>query len=101
MVQELLDDLPIEATTPTIVLINGSGGTTMMELLTVFDEVNTMLKGKGIPVVSPIIGSFSTTQEMGGFSISLLTPTPTMLRYWQAPQASPHFPQIFPTKGST
>jgi len=98
MVNELLIDRPIEAATPTIVLINGSGGTTMMELLTVFSEVNTILSSLGIQIVSPIIGSFSTTQEMGGFSISLLTPTPAMLRYWQAPQASPHFPQIITAK---
>lgn len=101
MVEQLLEDRPIKATTPTVVLINGSGGTTMMELLTVFGEVSMILKSKGIPTVSPIIGSFSTTQEMGGFSISLLTPTPAMLRYWQAPQASPHFPQVINSKESS
>lgn len=97
MVGEILNDRTIGSSTPTIALINGSGGTTMMELLTVFAEVHRVLASKGIPIVSPIIGSFSTTQEMGGFSISLMTPTPTMLRYWQAPQASPHFPQIIST----
>ena len=96
MVEQLLDDRPIAKSTPTVVLINGSGGTTMMELLTVFADVNQELTGRGIPIVSPIVGSFSTTQEMSGFSISLLTPTPDMLRYWQATQRSAHFPQIIP-----
>ena len=95
MVTALLDDKPIEANTPVVVLINGSGGTTMMELLTVYREVHNLLASHNIPDVSPMIGSFSTTQEMGGFSISLFTPTESMLSFWRAPQASPHFPNIF------
>jgi len=95
MVDELLKDKPIVANTPTVVLVNGSGGTTMMELLTVYGEVNGILDSKNINSVSPMIGSFSTTQEMGGFSISLFTPSASMLEYWCAPHASAHFPTIF------
>ena len=101
MVEGLLKDKPIDKDTPTVVLINGSGGTTMMELLTIYGEVNTLLSQQGIPDVSPMIGSFSTTQEMGGFSISLFTPTESMLQYWRAPHASPHFPNIFSPAGAT
>ena len=101
MVDEILKDKPIDENTPTVVLVNGSGGTTMMELLTVYGEVNTILASKNISNVSPMIGSFSTTQEMGGFSISLFTPTASMLEYWRAPHASPHFPTIFtPTEAT-
>jgi len=94
MVEELLKDKPIEENTTTVVLVNGSGGTTIMELLTIYAEVNTLLAAKNIINVSPMIGSFSTTQEMGGFSISLFTPNESMLEYWRAPHASPHFPHI-------
>ncbi|MEM1399204.1 MAG: dihydroxyacetone kinase subunit DhaK [Pseudomonadota bacterium] len=94
MVGELLEDRPIERGTVTVVLINGAGGTTQMELLTVYGEVDRELGKRGIPTVSPIIGSFSTTQETAAFSISLLTPTPEMLGFWQARQATPHFPQV-------
>lgn len=95
MVGELLQDRPIAAGTETIVLVNGSGGTTQMELLTIYGEVARILGEKGIPATSPMVGSFSTTQEMGGFSISLFTPTEDMLRLWRAPQKSPNFPTIF------
>jgi phosphoenolpyruvate---glycerone phosphotransferase subunit DhaK len=94
MLGELLADRPIAKGTPTVALINGSGGTTMMELLTIYGEVNTQLGARGIDLISPMIGSFSTTQEMGGFSISLFTPTPEMLRLWCAPHNAPHFPKI-------
>jgi len=94
MLEKLLTDRPIDAGTDTVVLINGSGGTTMMELLTVFGEVSKQLSAIGINTVSPMIGSYSTTQEMGGFSISLFTPTAEMLNYWQAPHQAPQFPAI-------
>ena len=95
MMGELLADRAIEAGTPTVVLINGSGGTTRMELLTVYREVAAQLEERGVPDTSPMIGSLSTTQETAGFSISLLTPTPAMLAFWEAPQLSPDFPQIY------
>jgi dihydroxyacetone kinase-like protein len=94
MIGELLADREIEPGTPTIVLVNGSGGTTMMELLTIYGEVAQQLSGSGIIATLPMIGSFSTTQEMGGFSISLFTPTPQMLELWRARHAAPHFPYI-------
>lgn len=94
MLAQLLLDRPIDAGTPTVVLVNGSGGTTMMELLTVYAEVVRGLADSGITPEAPMIGSFSTTQEMGGFSISLLTPSPKMMDLWRAPHGAPHFPHI-------
>ena len=92
MLGELLEDGPIFAGTPTIALVNGTGGTTMMELLTTYGNVAKQLAGLGIEAVSPMVGSHSTTQEMGGFSISLFTPTEQMLALWRAPHKAPHFP---------
>ena len=82
-----------------VALINGMGGTTMMELLTIYREVALILDARNIPHLSPMIGPFSTTQEMAGFSISLLTPTPDMLALWQAPHAAPLFPVIQTERG--
>lgn len=94
MLDALMADRPIAAGTPTVVLVNGMGGTTHMELLTVFREVAIGLEARGIPQCAPLVGSYSTTQEMAGFSISLLTPTPPMLALWQAPQSTPYFPTV-------
>ena len=94
MLDQLLQDRPIAAGTPTIALVNGMGGTTMMELLTIYGEISAQLDALDIPLVAPMIGPYSTTQEMGGFSISLLTPTPDMLALWTAPHRAPHFPHL-------
>ena len=94
MVEVILADRPIPPGTPTVVLVNGAGGTTLMELLIVYREVAAMLEARRVPRVSPIVGSFVTTQEMCGVSISLFTPTSEMLEYWRAPSASPFFPAV-------
>jgi len=94
MIDALLADRAIAPGTDTIALINGSGGTTMMELLTIYGETHSYLGAQGIPLSAPMIGSYSTTQEMGGFSISLLTPSSEMARLWRAPHRAPHFPHI-------
>jgi dihydroxyacetone kinase-like protein len=95
MLDALLTDRAIAPGTPTVTLVNGMGGCTMMELLTVYGEVATGLSARGIPHLSPMVGSFSTTQDTSGFSISLLTPTPQMLALWRAPHGAPHFPVIY------
>jgi dihydroxyacetone kinase-like protein len=94
MMAALMEDRPVAAGTPVVALVNGAGGTTMMELLSVYGEVAAWLSVRGVEAVSPAIGSLSTTQETGGFSISLLTPDEKMLRLWRAAQATPHFPVI-------
>lgn len=94
MISELLEDRAIAPGTPTVALINGAGGTTMMELLTIYGSTARSLADRGISLVAPMVGSYSTTQEMGGFSISLLTPTPVMLEFWRAPHRAPHFPPL-------
>ncbi len=94
MMGEILADRPIDPQSDVVVLINGAGGTTQMELLSVFAEVARVLNAAGIVNVSPIVGSFSTTQEMAGFSISLFTPSAEMLEFWQADQKTPNFPVV-------
>ncbi len=94
MVVRLLADRPIAAGGEALTIVNGMGGTTMMELLTVWREVREALRRRDIRARAPMIGSYVTTQEMGGFSISLLEPEPNMLRLWLAPSDSASFPRI-------
>ncbi len=94
MVAALLEDRPVPEGNQVAVIINGMGGTTLMELLSVYRETDRALRAQGITTVAPMVGTYVTTQEMGGFSISLLTPTPDMLRLWCAPSHTPYFPAI-------
>jgi dihydroxyacetone kinase-like protein len=54
------------------VLVNGFGGTPVMELYVVNNHVNDVLASKGIKVYKTIVGNFMTSIEMQGCSITLL-----------------------------
>ena len=94
MVEKLLADRPMKQGARACVIINGMGGTTLMEQLTIWEETRSALAANGIIAIAPMIGSYVTTQEMGGFSISFLEPTDDMLALWCAPSDTPFFPPI-------
>ncbi len=94
MVDALLSDRPMASGSRACVIVNGMGGTTLMELLTIWEETRKGLDARGITAVAPMVGSYVTTQEMGGFSISFLEPTDEMLHLWCAPSDTPFFPDI-------
>ena len=94
MVEKLLADRPMKQGARVCVIINGMGGTTLMEQLTIWEETRSALAANGIIAIAPMIGSYVTTQEMGGFSISFLEPTDDMLALWCAPSDTPFFPPI-------
>lgn len=94
MVEKLLEDRPMSKGARACVIINGMGGTTLMEQLTIWEETRKALLAREITAIAPMIGSYVTTQEMGGFSISFLEPTDEMLALWCAPSDTPFFPAI-------
>ena len=73
------------------VFVNGSGGTSLMELLAASRSVFRRLEREGIQHVAPLIGSYVTTQETKGFSVSLCRFDDTDLRRWTAPSDVPFF----------
>ncbi len=72
MLERLVTDYPLQKGDRVAVLLNDLGATTMMELLIVNKRVHEALGERGVAVADTWIGPYSTTQEMAGFSISLL-----------------------------
>lgn len=66
------------------VMINGLGGTPLMELYVLTRDVNVLLKGKGIRPVRWYVGNYMTSLEMSGCSISLLKLDDEMKNYLDA-----------------
>ena len=85
MMEPLLKDLPFAAGEEVALLLNNLGATTMMELLIVNRRVRRILKEMGIPVHRTLIGSWLTSQEMAGFSISLMRLDDELKRYLDMP----------------
>jgi dihydroxyacetone kinase len=69
-----------------ILLVNGLGGTTNMELAIAANDAMTQLKQRyGMRVVAPIVGTLMSALEMPGFSLSLLPATEALLQHLYAP----------------
>ena len=71
------------------VLVNGAGGTPLMELYIVNNRVADVLAEKGIKVYRTFVGEYMTSLEMQGFSISLLRLDGEMKRLLDAPADTP------------
>jgi phosphoenolpyruvate---glycerone phosphotransferase subunit DhaK len=68
------------------VIINGMGGTPLMELYIAYAHVADVLKREGVQVFRmPYIGDYMTSLEMAGFSITLLKLDDEMKTYLTAP----------------
>lgn len=71
LMEKILADLDF-AGSEVAVMINGAGGTPLMELYILNNRVADLLKEKGISVYKTYVGEYMTSIEMEGFSISLL-----------------------------
>ena len=76
------------------VMINGMGGTPLMELYLINDHVADVLAGKGIKVAKTLVGNFMTSLDMEGFSITLLKLDDELKALLNAPADTPAFRQF-------
>ena len=73
-----------------LVVLNGSGATTLMELFIVYRAVHDCLQQRGIAPVFPRIGEYLTVQEMAGFQMFVAKMDDELIRLWQAPCDTPY-----------
>jgi dihydroxyacetone kinase-like protein len=85
----ILGDQPLGAGDQTIVLINGMGGTPLIELYVVAAEVAAVLAKQGVRIAASLVGNYVTSLDMAGVSISVCHADPEMLDLWAAPVATP------------
>lgn len=71
LLSQILDDIDY-AGSEVAVMINGAGGTPLMELYIINNRVSDVLAEKGIRIHKTFVGEYMTSIEMQGFSISLL-----------------------------
>jgi dihydroxyacetone kinase-like protein len=83
-----LRDLPYRSGDEVALLINNLGATTMFELLIANRRVRQILAREGITVHRSYVGSWLTSQEMAGFSISLMRLDAELKHYLDLPAAS-------------
>ena len=89
LAEPIIDDLPFEKGDSVLAFVNGMGGTPLIELYIVYNELNTILAERGISIERNLIGPYITSLEMAGCSITLLKLDDELTRYWDAPVLTP------------
>ncbi|MEO3803913.1 dihydroxyacetone kinase subunit DhaK [Nonomuraea sp. B1E8] len=80
-------DLPLQG--DLLVMVNGMGGTPLMELYVVFAEVAAYVKGTGARISRSLVGNYVTSLDMQGFSVTVCRLDDTLTRLWDAPVDTP------------
>ena len=84
LLEPILADLDFTSS-PVIVMLNGMGGTPLIELYLMYGEVVKIIEKAGITVARNLVGNYITSLEMAGCSVTLLRAEEELVRLWDAP----------------
>lgn len=94
LLEKILEDIKIKENEEVAVMINGLGGTPLMELYIMNREVHRRLIEKGMKVYKTLVGNFMTSLEMAGASISILKLDKEIKELLDASADTPAFRQL-------
>jgi dihydroxyacetone kinase-like protein len=84
LMEPILADLDFTSG-PVIVMLNGMGGTPLIELYLMYGEITKIMDRAGITVARNLVGNYITSLEMAGCSATLLRADEELIRLWDAP----------------
>jgi phosphoenolpyruvate---glycerone phosphotransferase subunit DhaK len=89
MAGALLDALGPGPDDPLVVLVNGLGSVTSLELYGIFGELGRFLDTRRVRLARHLVGDYATALDMRGFSLTLMVADPTVLDFYDAPVRTP------------
>ncbi len=89
VVDTILADKPPAPGDRAIVLVNGLGGTPLIELYLLYGEVAARLAEAGVEVDRNLVGNYVTSLDMAGMSVTVCRADDEILRLWDAPVRTP------------
>ncbi len=89
LVGPIVEDLGLKSGEQVLAMVNGMGGTPLIELYIVYDALYRILGGKNIVIARSLVGNYITSLEMAGCSITLVRLDDELTRYWDAPVHTP------------
>ncbi|HET7465713.1 MAG TPA: dihydroxyacetone kinase subunit DhaK [Candidatus Dormibacteraeota bacterium] len=89
MVDAVISDLKPRSGSNLLVFVNGMGGTPLIELYLLYGEVDAKLRKAGLKPVRNLVGSYITSLEMAGASLTVLELDDELTRLWDAPVHTP------------
>lgn len=91
MIESLLPAVKARKGDRLLLVLNGAGATTLMELYLIFRRVHQVLADKGIEIARARVAELLTVQEMAGFQMSIAKMDDELLALWDAPCDTPYF----------
>jgi len=91
MIETIIEDLPFRTNDEVIVIVNGYGCTTRLELNIVMRAAHMYLREKGINIYASELGEFCTSLDMAGIAITLIKLDQEMKKYYDMPAYSPAY----------
>jgi dihydroxyacetone kinase-like protein len=80
-------DMPLAG--DVLVMVNGMGGTPLIELYVLYNEVHKYITGKGARITRNLVGNYITSLEMQGFSVTVCQLTDSLTELWDAAVDTP------------
>lgn len=87
-VEAVLEDLGT-GSGPVLALVNGMGGTPLLELYGFAAEVHRALGERAVSIARTLVGNYVTSLDMAGASLTLCRADEELLRLWDAPVSTP------------
>jgi dihydroxyacetone kinase-like protein len=85
MVEAIVGDLGRAARGEAILLVNGFGGTPLMELYVMYHAAHALLTKAGVRVARSLVGNYVTSLEMAGGSVTVTMLDSELKGFWDAP----------------
>ncbi|MDR3279616.1 MAG: dihydroxyacetone kinase subunit DhaK [Synergistaceae bacterium] len=89
MAGAVVGDLPFKAGDEVLAFVNGMGGTPLIELYVVYNDLKKYLDGHGIKIARNLVGNYITSLDMQGCSITLLKLDSETKALWDYPVKTP------------
>ncbi len=85
MVAAICESVAPKSGDPVILLVNGMGGTPLMELYLLYDVARRLCEDRGLTVARSLVGNYCTSLDMAGASLTLTRADSDILAHWDAP----------------
>jgi dihydroxyacetone kinase-like protein len=89
MSEAILGDLEPAGGSNVLAFVNGLGGTPLIELYVIYNELHKQLEERGLTATRTLVGNYITSLEMAGASITILTLDDELTELWDAPVHTP------------
>ena len=89
LMDPILTDLPFKKGDDVLLFVNGMGATPLIELYIVYRKAAQIASKFGLNIVRNLVGTYITSLEMAGTSITLLRMNRQLCELWDAPVDTP------------